>query len=167
MDKDIEHAEKALACIDKMKEGLSELVALLDIADDTFGEMDRLETYKSINCTLGRWQENMRASSMNKVSPSHRRCKEEVNTMQYFDKNGVEIKAGMTIRMEDGSLELVYDTTDSYGNPDLGINASNEEYLELHPFASREFYSLCNFDMRYTEVVDDQTVAENNFEQSM
>ena len=46
--------------------------------------------------------------------------------MQYFDKNGVEIKAGMTIRMEDGSLELVYDTTDSYGNPDLGINASNE-----------------------------------------
>lgn len=86
--------------------------------------------------------------------------------MQYFDKNGVEIKAGMTIRMEDGSLELVYDTTDSYGNPDLGINASNEDYLELHPFASREFYSLCNFDMRYTEVVDDQTVAENNFEQS-
>ncbi|MBE6891344.1 MAG: hypothetical protein E7481_04880 [Ruminococcaceae bacterium] len=50
--------------------------------------------------------------------------------MQYFDKNGVEIKAGMTIRMEDGSLELVYDTTDSYGNPDLGINVSNEEYLE-------------------------------------
>ena len=57
MDKDIEHAEKALACIDKMKEGLSELVSLLDIADDTFGEMDRLETYKSINRTLGRWQE--------------------------------------------------------------------------------------------------------------
>ena len=58
MDKNTEHAEKALACIDKMKEGLSELVALLDIADDTFGEMDRLETYKSINRTLGRWQEN-------------------------------------------------------------------------------------------------------------
>lgn len=58
MDKNTEHAEKALACIDKMKEGLSELVALLDIADDTFGEKDRLETYKSINRTLGRWQEN-------------------------------------------------------------------------------------------------------------
>ena len=57
MDKDTEHAEKAIARIDKMKEGLSELVALLDIADDTFGEMDRLETYKSINHTLGRWQE--------------------------------------------------------------------------------------------------------------
>ena len=58
--------------------------------------------------------------------------------MQYFDKNGVEIKAGMTIRMEDGSLELVYDPTDSYGNPDLGINASNEEYLELHPCTEAE-----------------------------
>lgn len=57
MNSKIEHAEKALACIDKMKEGLSELVALLDIADDTFGEMYRLETYKSINRTLGRWQE--------------------------------------------------------------------------------------------------------------
>lgn len=58
MDKNTEHAEKALACIDKMKEGLRELVSLLDIADDTFGEMDRLETYKSINRTLGRWQKN-------------------------------------------------------------------------------------------------------------
>ena len=87
--------------------------------------------------------------------------------MQYFDKNGAPIKAGMTIRMEDGSLELVYDTTDSYGNPDLGINASNEEYLERNPCACREFYSLCNFDMRYTEVVDEQTVAEDNFEQTM
>ena len=75
MDKDIEHAEKALACIDKMKEGLSELVSLLDIADDTFGEMDRLETYKSINRTLGRGQEKNEGSSMNKVSPSRRQCK--------------------------------------------------------------------------------------------
>ena len=28
--------------------------------------------------------------------------------MQYFDKNGVEIKGGMTLRMADGSEELVY-----------------------------------------------------------
>ena len=76
MDKDIEHAEKALACIDKMKEGLSELVSLLDIADDTFGEMDRLETYKSITVPCVDGKKNMRASSMNKGSPSHRRCKE-------------------------------------------------------------------------------------------
>jgi hypothetical protein len=74
--------------------------------------------------------------------------------MQYFDKNGVEIKAGMTIRMEDGSLELVYDTTDSYGNPDLGINASNEAYLQTHPSACREYYSLTNFNLAKTEIVD-------------
>ena len=28
--------------------------------------------------------------------------------MQYFDKNGKEIKAGMKILMEDGSIEMVY-----------------------------------------------------------
>ena len=30
--------------------------------------------------------------------------------MQYFDKNGKEIRAGMKILMEDGSIEMVYDT---------------------------------------------------------
>ena len=74
--------------------------------------------------------------------------------MQYLDKNGVEIKGGMTLRMADGSEELVYDTTDAYGNPDLGINASNEEYLERHPYASREYYSLCNFDMSEVEIIE-------------
>ena len=43
---------------------------------------------------------------------------------------------------------------EAYGNPDLGINASNEEYLERHPYASREYYSLCNFDMSEVEIVD-------------
>ena len=74
--------------------------------------------------------------------------------MKYTDKNGVEIKAGMTIRMADGSQELVYDTQDAYGNADLSINASNEEYLERHPYASREYYYLCNFDMSEVEVID-------------
>lgn len=74
--------------------------------------------------------------------------------MKYFDKNGIEIQAGMSIQMADGSLELVYGTTDSAGNPDLGINASNEEYLHNHPDASREYYSLSDFDMREIEVID-------------
>lgn len=39
--------------------------------------------------------------------------------MQYFDKNGKEIKAGMKILMGDGSIEMVYDTDDQYGNPSL------------------------------------------------
>lgn len=74
MDKDIEHAEKALACIDKMKEGLNELVSLLDIADDTFGEMDRLIPTNPSTAPWADGKKNMRVSSMNKVSPSHRRC---------------------------------------------------------------------------------------------
>ncbi|MGM9642596.1 MAG: hypothetical protein ACI3XI_05240 [Eubacteriales bacterium] len=66
----------------------------------------------------------------------------------------------MTLRMADGSEELVYDTTDAYGNPDLGINASNEEYLERHPYASREYYSLCNFDMGEVEVIEQKESTE-------
>lgn len=65
--------------------------------------------------------------------------------MQYFDKNGKEIKAGMKLRMEDGSAELVYDTTDQYGNADLGINATNEAFLLEHPNWQRECYSLSSF----------------------
>ena len=75
--------------------------------------------------------------------------------MNYNDKNGKPIKAGMHIKMEDGSVELVYATDDGHGNPDLGINASNKAYLARHPEADREFYSLCNFDMSKTEIIDD------------
>lgn len=72
----------------------------------------------------------------------------------FKDKNGRTIKAGMTLRMEDGSLEKVYATTDQEGNSCLGINASNEAYLEAHPFACREYYSLTNFNLKKTEIVD-------------
>ena len=72
--------------------------------------------------------------------------------MQYFDKNGKEIKAGMKILMEDGKVELVYDTEDAYGNPNLGINASNEDFLRAHPNWAREFYSLSMFNMAATEI---------------
>ena len=66
----------------------------------------------------------------------------------------------MTLRMADGSEELVYDTTDAYGNPDLGINASNEEYLERHSYARREYYSLCNFDMSEVEIIEQKESSE-------
>ena len=84
---------------------------------------------------------------------------EQVEDTHYFDKNGTEIKSGMELRMEDGSIELVYDTTDAYGNPDLGINASNEDYLERHPYASREYFSLCNFDLSKVEIVEQKEVC--------
>lgn len=72
--------------------------------------------------------------------------------MTYFDKYKREIKAGMMIRMDDGSVEMVYATTDVHDNPDLGINASNEAYLKRHPDADREFYSLSNFNMEEVEI---------------
>ena len=77
--------------------------------------------------------------------------------MKYFDKNGVEIKAGMTLLMNDGTTELVYDTTDSNGNPDLGINASNEDFLRNHPDARKEYYSLGSIDLRNAEVLCGRT----------
>ena len=73
--------------------------------------------------------------------------------MNYFDKNGNQIKAGMDIRMADGSFERVYETTDAYGNPDLGINASNEDFLCNHPDACREYYSLSNYEMRDIAII--------------
>ena len=74
--------------------------------------------------------------------------------MKYFDKNGIEIEAGMTLLMSDGTTELVYATTDSDGNPDLGINSSNEDFLQKHPNADREYYSLGSIDIKNAEVLD-------------
>lgn len=75
--------------------------------------------------------------------------------MKYVDENGVEIKAGMLLRMSDGSTERVYDTTDNEGNPDLGISATNEDYLRRHPDARREYYSLMSIYLRNVEVCND------------
>ena len=75
----------------------------------------------------------------------------------YVDRNGVEIKAGMTLLMSNGTPELVYDTTDSNGNPDLGINASNEDFLRNHPDARKEYYSLGSIDLRNAEVLCGRT----------
>lgn len=72
----------------------------------------------------------------------------------YVDRNGVEIKAGMTLLMSDGATEFVYDTTDSDGNPDLGINASNEDFLCNHFDACKEYYSLGSIDLRNVEVLN-------------
>ena len=52
----------------------------------------------------------------------------------YLDKNGNAIKPGMKILMADGSVELVYETTDEFGNPDLGISATNKALDELEAF---------------------------------
>ena len=77
--------------------------------------------------------------------------------MKYFDKNGVEIKAGIILLMSDVITALVYDTTDSNGNHDLGINASNEDFLRNHPDAHKEYYSLGSIDLRNAEVLCGRT----------
>ena len=75
--------------------------------------------------------------------------------MAYYDKNGNEILAGMHVRMEDGSIEKVYATTDAHGRSDLGISASNEAFLKNHPDCVREYYSLSQFQssLKNSEIV--------------
>ncbi len=74
----------------------------------------------------------------------------------YLDKNGVRIQAGMLVRFGDGSIEKIYATMDADGQPDLGINASNDAYMRHHniPEAEREFYPLSSVDMRSAEIFE-------------
>lgn len=96
---------------------------------------DLLELYKEI-------------STENGVIPG----KPEAMYPRYLDKYGQEIKPGMILLMEDGSLEPVYETTDSYGSVDLGISATNAAFLERHPDWEQEFYSLSNFALSRTVI---------------
>lgn len=72
----------------------------------------------------------------------------------YVDKNGVTIRSGDTLRFDDGSIEKVYLAVGTEEEYDLGINASNEAYLELHPEKERELYPLWQFDHREYEVIE-------------
>lgn len=65
--------------------------------------------------------------------------------MKYIDWQGHEIKEGMLICIGDDAPERVYACSTQDGEEDLGISASNEAYLKLHPDAPREYYSLSNF----------------------
>lgn len=69
--------------------------------------------------------------------------------MVYKDKNGVEIKEGMLIQHDEGDLERVYPC----GDGDLGVSATNPEYLKTHPDAEEEFYPLSNFCLSEWEIV--------------
>ena len=72
----------------------------------------------------------------------------------YKDKHGKEIRAGMTIRHDNGDNELVYNTMDAYGDDILGILATNPDYIKYHPDCELEYYPLSNFDMREWEIVE-------------
>lgn len=71
----------------------------------------------------------------------------------YTDKNGRQIKAGDTVRTDTGEIEQVYLTEDSEGNDNLGIMATNKDFLKCHPDWEIEYYSLSMFPYWEWEVV--------------
>lgn len=65
----------------------------------------------------------------------------------YFDRNGVEIRAGMFIQSPSGQVCRVFETTDVLLSEDelvidLGISATNPKYAQRHPYEDQEYYSL-------------------------
>lgn len=75
---------------------------------------------------------------------------------KYFDSKGTEIQADMHLRFPSGTVERIYATQDAEGNPDLGINASNDAYMRRHGLteADRQFYPLSSIDLYGTEVCE-------------
>ena len=75
--------------------------------------------------------------------------------MRYQDKYGNEITEGMYLRFEDGSVEQVY-AWQTGDESDLGINASNEAYLQAHGLGDfpHELYPLSEFDLSEVEICE-------------
>ena len=68
---------------------------------------------------------------------------------RWFDRNGLELKDGDKVRnIFSGKEEPVY-ACHPDGRPDqlnLGLNATNEEFLKRHPEWPREVYPFDNFE---------------------
>lgn len=69
--------------------------------------------------------------------------------MIYVDKQGNEIKEGMTIKHLDGTLEKIYACGD---DDDLGVYASSKAFLKTHPDATEQFYPLYQFNLKEWEI---------------
>ena len=76
----------------------------------------------------------------------------DYRTPNYYDRNGNKIKPGMQLVFANGRTELVYETMDQNGQPDLGISATNEAFLKNHPDWEQEFYSLSMVDLDAVEI---------------
>ena len=72
-----------------------------------------------------------------------------MSKQRWFDCDGVELHPGDTVRnMCTGRVEKVYECHPD-GRPDqlsLGVNASNDKFLERHPEFRREVYPFDNFE---------------------
>lgn len=79
-----------------------------------------------------------------------------MSEIRWFDCDGVEIHEGDKIRdLDTGREELVYACHPS-GCPDqlsLGINASNEKFLERHPEQAQKIYPFSGL---FYKIVDGQ-----------
>ena len=75
--------------------------------------------------------------------------------MRYQDRHGNKITEGMYLQFEDGSVEQVY-AWQTGDESDLGINASNEVYLQAHGLGefSQELYPLSEVDLSEVEVCE-------------
>ena len=56
MDNNIEHAEKAMHYCSQFMMAINGLWQILDLGDDPFDEMSRLETYKSMFRSAEKWE---------------------------------------------------------------------------------------------------------------
>lgn len=73
---------------------------------------------------------------------------------QYVDKTGTLVRPGDIIRFDGGGMtEKVYLAEGTPEQYDLGINASNEAFLERHPEWARELYPLHQYNHLEYEVV--------------
>jgi hypothetical protein len=70
---------------------------------------------------------------------------------KYFDKNGNQIKAGMTIKHDDGDIDKVYTAIDG----DLGLNASNKNHPNYIAGYNQELYPLYQFNLKEWEIVNE------------
>lgn len=75
---------------------------------------------------------------------------------RYFDKNGEEILAGMTLRNNRGEEKRVYECGNEFGSANLGFMASNPRFLELHPDWPVEYYPLHQFNLSEWEIVKEE-----------
>lgn len=74
------------------------------------------------------------------------------NIIIYRDKNGNEIKSGMTIKHDNGDIEKIYS---NINEDDLGVNATNKRYEMNHPDSNmpRQIYPLSQFNMNEWEII--------------
>ena len=77
-----------------------------------------------------------------------------MSKLRWFDCNGCELKEGDTVKdIYTGRLDKVYacHPADYPEETSLGLNASNEEFLELHPEWPREVYPFSAFEHKLVD----------------